>query len=224
MGRKYVIDEVTCKHIANELRAKYGYTSEHKIAGSEFYGLLHLLKTGADTDECVGLIDGTLTAISSDKVTAVRDYGFYYKSNLESVNFPNAASIGTQAFRACSTLAKIYFPKAASIAANAFAACSALEVAEFDALTSIGNQAFLSCLNLKALIIRTPTVCTAGTNILSNAGYSTEAGFTYIYVPALHIEDYKLATNLVKYAAQFRALEDYTVDGTIMGALDESKI
>ena len=32
------------------------------------------------------------------------------------------------------------------------------------------------------------------------------------------------ATNWSTYAAQFRALEDYTVDGTTTGELDETKI
>lgn len=45
-----------------------------------------------------------------------------------------------------------------------------------------------------------------------------------IYVPAALIDSYKAATNWSAYANQFRALEDYTVDGTITGELDESKI
>jgi hypothetical protein len=46
----------------------------------------------------------------------------------------------------------------------------------------------------------------------------------YIYVPRALVDTYKVATNWVTYADQFRALEDYTVDGTITGELDESKI
>lgn len=38
------------------------------------------------------------------------------------------------------------------------------------------------------------------------------------------VDTYKADTNWSTYAAQFRALEDYTVDGTITGELDESKI
>lgn len=41
--------------------------------------------------------------------------------------------------------------------------------------------------------------------------------------PAL-VDSYKAATNWSTYATQFRALEDYTVDGTITGELDSTKI
>jgi hypothetical protein len=50
------------------------------------------------------------------------------------------------------------------------------------------------------------------------------AGTGYIYVPTALIEEYKSATNWSTYATQFRALEDYTVDGTFTGELDETKI
>ena len=50
-----------------------------------------------------------------------------------------------------------------------------------------------------------------------------KSGNGYIYVPFALIEQYKAATNWSTYAAQFRALEDYTVDGTITGGLDPAK-
>lgn len=50
------------------------------------------------------------------------------------------------------------------------------------------------------------------------------SGTGYIYVPRALVDTYKAATNWSTIADQFRALEDYTVDGTITGELDESKI
>ena len=50
------------------------------------------------------------------------------------------------------------------------------------------------------------------------------SGTGYIYVPAALVDSYKAATNWSNFAAQFRALEDYTVDGTTTGALDPTKI
>ena len=38
------------------------------------------------------------------------------------------------------------------------------------------------------------------------------------------VDSYKAATNWSTYADQIRALEDYTVDGTTTGALDETKV
>ena len=89
---------------------------------------------------------------------------------------------------------------------------------------SIANYAFHKCLAMSALILRnTDGICSL---IKANAFDSTPitSGTGYIYVPSALIEQYKAATNWSTYASQFRALEDYTVDGTVTGALDETKI
>lgn len=46
----------------------------------------------------------------------------------------------------------------------------------------------------------------------------------YFYVPRDMVDTLKSATNWSKYADQIRALEDYTIDGTTTGELDESKV
>ena len=61
-----------------------------------------------------------------------------------------------------------------------------------------------------------------GSNVFKNTPIASGTG--YIYVPRALVDSYKVATNWATYAAQFRALEDYTVDGTVTGDLDESKI
>ena len=87
-------------------------------------------------------------------------------------------------------------------------------------LISIGVGAFSSA-PLKALILPGGTlVSLANTNAIN----SINSVNGYIYVPKSLIEDYKVATNWSAYADQFRVLEDYTVDGTTTGELDESKI
>ena len=99
----------------------------------------------------------------------------------------------------------------------------------------IKNSGFLNDYSLTALILRNDTVCslankTAFTgcyHILgtTNATYNpTGAKDGYIYVPSALVETYAADTNWVTYASQLRILEDYTVDGTVTGALDESKI
>ena len=89
-------------------------------------------------------------------------------------------------------------------------------------LKSINYKAF-EYSNISALILRNDKICTLYN---SNAFNETpiQSGTGYIYVPRDFIEDYKVAENWSTYATQFRALEDYTVDGTITGELDESKI
>ena len=46
----------------------------------------------------------------------------------------------------------------------------------------------------------------------------------FIYVPRNMVDTLKSATNWSTYASQIRALEDYTIDGTTTGELDESKV
>lgn len=90
-------------------------------------------------------------------------------------------------------------------------------------LTQIQTNAFDSCAKLIALTLRGSVLV----NLLNNntfKGTPIATGTGYIYVPSALLEDYKVATNWSTYANQFRALENYTVDGTITGALDESKI
>ena len=105
----------------------------------------------------------------------------------------------------------------------AFNSCSKLTTADFPAVTSIGGYAFKGCSKLMALILRSETMARLiSTTAFTNTPIASGTG--YIYVPSSLIDSYKTASNWSTYAAQFRALEDYTVDGTTIGALDESKI
>ena len=47
---------------------------------------------------------------------------------------------------------------------------------------------------------------------------------THFYVRRALVDEFKTATNWSTYADMYRALEDYTVDGTATGELDMSKI
>ena len=111
-----------------------------------------------------------------------------------------------------------------SIGQGAFYGCYALIKADFPAVTSISSYAMRSCGALTILILRSATMCTlSSTNAFSSTPIKS-GGTGYIYVPRALVDSYKAATNWSTYAAQFRALEDYTVDGTTTGELDETKI
>ena len=105
---------------------------------------------------------------------------------------------------------------ATSIGKYALYYCKSLTTVDFPLVTSIDFNAFSST-PLTALILRSETVCTA----IASPGLTS---ICYIYVPRALVDTYKSATNWSRYAAQFRALEDYTVDGTTTGALDQTKI
>lgn len=168
-------------------------------------------KDAADLTEAVqalcdavdGQIDGTITEIHNEAVTKIVDY----------------------AFRNCKSLKSVICPNVTMISNYAFYQCSALKSADFlNASTSIGSYAFSYASVLNTLILRSTTrVCTLLTTSAFNSTPIAN-GTGYVYVPRSLVDSYKTATNWTTYAAQFRALEDYTIDGTTTGALDISKI
>ena len=129
----------------------------------------------------------------------------FYGSKLKNIIIPsNVTSIGYSCFRYCAGL-------------------TAVEI--HNSSISIGNRAFWNCDLLETLIFRDTTkVCSVSDadDIISTGllGY----GDGYIYVPSELLESYKAETGWSKYSSQFRALEDYTVDGTVTGEFDYSKI
>jgi hypothetical protein len=132
--------------------------------------------------------------------------------------------VGAYAFRTCMQLTSAIFPSATSVAENAFYLCSKLSFVDLPSASKIDDYAFYACRALKALILRkSDAIC----KLSSTSAFSSTAiksGTGYIYVPSALIETYKTAYQWKDFAAQFRALEDYTVDGTITGDLDPNKI
>ena len=103
---------------------------------------------------------------------------------------------------------------------TSFHSCGALSYLDLGAAESLVGGIFYATYNLRTLIIRTTSaVCVLSSGI----SYSGISG-GYIYVPSALVEEYKTATNWSAFAGRFRALEDYTVDGTVTGELDETKI
>jgi hypothetical protein len=201
--------------------------------------------SGGDASQLNALIEGSITEVTSD-ATIVRNYAFSNCSNLTTVDFPLVTTIGNNSFYDCSNLTTVDFPKVTYIDNNSFGGCTNLTEVDFPKVTYIGSYAFGSCSNLTTvdfLLLNTIDSkgfykCTNLTKVvirrnsklttLKNANAFDQTPMTggkgYIYVPRALVDSYKTATNWTTYANQFRALEDYTADGTITGELDESKI
>lgn len=134
-----------------------------------------------------------------------------------------ATHIGSYAFSSCFSLATADFQAATKVYEHAFDRCSSLTTVDLPAATHFDSSVFYRCSKLATVILRSATMATlASTNVFDNTPIKSGTG--YIYVPAALVDSYKAARNWSTYANQFRALEDYTVDGTTAGALDESKI
>ena len=233
----YIIQDTTLSGIADAIRAKNGTADKIKV--SDMAATIEAIKAGGD-DKAVAIIDRSITEYSNDSVETIGSYAFYGCSNLATLDLPAATSIGTYAFNNCSSLTTVSLPAATSISGYVFYNCLSLTAVVLPAAASIGNNAFQYCEKLttvdlpmatsigayvcplcpalKALIIRTGQVCSLG------AGLGNGTDSCYIYVPRALINDYKAATNWAQYADKFRALEDYTVDGTTTGELDPTKI
>lgn len=163
------------------------------------------------------LIDGTIVEYKDDTCTKVGMKIFAGRKDLVAVEVPNATYIDA-AFDNVTAIKSLVFQNATQIGNYNFNSMSSLEYLDFWKLEAIPPYGIALAQKLKALVLRkTDGICTL-------AGTKNVWGTPYIYVPAALIDTYKTATNWSTFADQFRALEDYTVDGTIMGELDWDKI
>ena len=166
---------------------------------SNFINTLDILGDNAFSD---AILEGTLEELHDDTIThlTLSHFGGYTK--LKSVNLPKLIGMGV----------------------HYFSDSTYLESVSFSVITGLGTYQFNGCAKLTRLILRnTPSICTlSAVNCFTSTPIASGTG--YIYVPRALVDSYKTATNWATYANQFRALEDYTVDGTVTGEIDESKI
>lgn len=241
---KKLYEESDVQAIADAIREKNGSSDTYKL--SEMAAAVLAISSDADHTVEDAIITRTITEYSNDRVEFIGKYSFQNCASLTSVNFPAVKnSIDVSAFQNCTSLMSVSFPNVRLIAVNAFQNCTSLTSVNFSAVetmyaysfrnctsltsvnfpaaTKIDISTFLGCTSLNTLILSGESVCTlSDVNAFTNT--PIESGTGYIYVPSALIDTYKTATNWVTFANQFRALEDYTVDGTTTGELDESKV
>lgn len=180
-----LIEKLTA--IADAIRSKTGKSG--KLTLAEMPTEIESIQTGGGNAEIEdGLINKNLTYYCNERLTKIATgYQFYqWKADLTAV-FPNVTEICTNTFTQSGRLVSLDFHK----------------------LESLGSAHFIyQCNNFESLILRTPKMCPLTmTNTFTGDGISKGTG--YIYVPKALIEEYKVATNWIVYAEQFRAIEDY---------------
>ena len=166
---------------------------------SDFVNTVDVL--GGDDAMTDALIQRTLTELWDNRITRLR----------------------SRALAGCTTLTEVNVPNVTYINQYAFYGCTALTMLDTNSVTFIGSMAFYYCDALTALILRGDTVCSLESTLALSYS-SIEKGTGYIYIKRALVDSYKAATNWSTFSAQIRALEDYTVDGTTTGELDETKI
>ena len=158
------------------------------------------------------------------------DYSTFNGLNtLESFYGPLVASIGNSCFQETS-ITEINLPLVKSVDQNTFR-YTPLVKADFGSLAEIkGSLPFGNNSKFQTLIIRTETMCalSTGSGFTSSPFTGLDGLVGYCYVPRTLISEYQQATNWsALYEAGtciFRALEDYTIDGTTKGEMDWAKI
>lgn len=149
-----------------------------------------------------------LTSFLGSKVTSIGSRAFFQLQSLVELNLLLMETIPNLGIATCPKLTLLDFPKVTTISTQGLYNNTGLIRVNLPVCTSIGNQAFQNNSALEILYLASDTLCSlSNINAFSNSGISKGTG--YIYVPSALIEDYKVATNWITYAAQFRAIEDY---------------
>lgn len=166
-----------------------------------------------------------ITGIIAPNVIAVGSNAFDNCRALAEVSLPMAETFADYAFVWTVALKKIVLPKAKSLGTQSFAFCTAATIVDLGGVPTggIGYQALNNNTAMQALVLRCDsTVWPLNHNSFANNGITNGTG--YVYVPAKILDAYKTSNQWSTWAEQFRILEDYTVDGTSTGELDETKI
>lgn len=175
------------------------------------------------------IIDKSIIEFKDNVLKTIGEYAFYNCTSLTTVDLPNVTLTGDQSFYNCNSLTTVNLPSVTKVKYRTFMYNGKLTTVNLPSLTSIDVDVFYSCNSLKTLILRNTNMAT-----LARQGAFSETpiewGNGYIYVPRALLDDtdstkdYRQATNWSNFSTQFRALEDWTVDGTIYGELDWDKI
>lgn len=190
---------------------------DNDITSLRPYGLICNISSGAKI----------ITSISFPNVTELGTNAFGYQENVTTVYLPKVATIGDSIFSNCRSLIDVKLPSLAATSSSnkcssgVFGTCTNIEKIDlgnnstsFDG--TFYTSVFSSTYMLKALILRWNAVVACGSNnTLNNSGIS--AGTTYIYVPKSLVTSYQSTNRWSTYANQFRAIEDYSTDGTVWG-------
>ena len=188
------------------------------------------------------IVDRSITEYADDLLTSLGEDAFNSCKKLTSVNLPALTSVGYSAFSNCSalvdvnlplvkntlymafdgckSLANITLPSCPKLDYIAFRGCTSLATVDLHVTNELWGNPFQHCTSLDKLVLRNNAVCSLNSPAFEDT--PIEAGSGYIFVPASLVDSYKTATNWSAYANQIRAIEDYTVDGTVTGELDFS--
>lgn len=208
---KAVITESLLTAIANAIRSKTGKSDPMTPAQ------MATEVASIDIGDADAILDGTAVSIKSN-ATKVYLSALAMRSTLERVDMPNCVQLEEKAFYNDNAITSVNFPKLEHIGNYSLGGLGSLLEIDLPACTTILQNGFAYS-SVETVILRSPTMCSFQ-NERAFLSTPISRGEGYIYVPSALIADYQTAWSTF----QFRALEDYTVDGTVSGALDPAKV
>lgn len=185
---------------------------------SEFINTIDLIGDEAVLDS---ILEGNITEFNDNVIKSIRSSAFSRCYSLITVDLPAITTkLGGYTFRDAESLLNLNIPNVTEISNYEFLGCKKLSVLDCPKVTVIGIASFQDSA-IETLILRSEEVCTLK-NINSFNSTPILAKTGYIYVPRILIDSYKTATNWSTLADQFRAIEDYTFEGTVNGKFKET--
>lgn len=224
-------DEVVIDSIIDRTITEFKDDSIETIGAYAFYGCATLENVelpNAVFAATKGMFTGNvaLKNISIPRCTKLNTDAFNGLTSLNTIELDACTAIGYSAFKGCSQLKKLVLPNCIRVENGGFQNCG-LEYIDLKVATYLGaTYLFGWSYDVKTLILRSETICASAGDPFAVSSSTN----VHIYVPKALLsdddetKDYRRATNWSTYADKFRALEDYTVDGTTTGELDETKI
>lgn len=112
-------------------------------------------KGGGADDLIVAMATKSKYELKSDAVTSVADLAFYGNSDLTSVDFPNAKTVGNRAFDGCYSLVTVNLPSVTTLGEDALSITNSKVVTvNLQSLESVEKDLFYDYQNLKTIDIR----------------------------------------------------------------------
>ena len=195
-----------------------------KIVGGT--SINNYILNGSSDNACVlkCYLSNTITSLSSNafgscysltsiylpnRTTNMYNYIFSNCYSLKSIILPSSiTSTGSSLFSSCYSLTSIALPRnITSISERLFYLCPTFSSITLpSSITSIDSNAFSGCYNLQQVVINADRVITIQSSTFSSDAYNTK-----FYVPDNLVEDYKVATNWVKFAERIYPLSSLGV-------------
>lgn len=189
------------------------------------------------------IIDRSIMEFKDNVITKIGDYAFSGCAALETIDLPNVTQLRRHCFRGCEALTMLNFPNVEGTiggylygigncgGADGYGGRPSQTYLKLPLVTKMGTYAFHEFSPMVAEFSLPVTFSGSafgygccGYLVLRGETLSTALGSPFsggirndILVPRSLIDSYKVATNWSNYADQFKAIEDYTVDGTTTG-------